>query len=94
MDWVWLIPDDAAVPASLAPALKTATVVRVQADLLARWLEPQAGHALQDHLYVVDPMGHWMMRFPPEVSLETAPKIKRDLARLMSASEGWNKVGS
>ena len=31
---------------------------------LAQWLAPAPGQQLADHLYVVDPMGNWMMRFP------------------------------
>jgi len=94
LEWVWMIPDAAPVPEALRPALRSAKVVRVPADALARWLEPETGHALADHLYVVDPLGHWMMRFPSPVDQTTAPKIKSDLERLMRASEGWHKVGS
>lgn len=91
MDRVWLITDNAPVRQELLPALQDATVLRVPAAALSQWLEPQAGHRLAEHLYVVDPQGHWMMRFPPAVSLETAPKIKSDLDSLMRGSEGWHK---
>ncbi len=65
VDWVWLVTDDAPVAAPLQAAIRGATVLRVPADAVARWLAPAAGHALADQLYLVDPMGHWMMRFPP-----------------------------
>jgi hypothetical protein len=68
-------------------------VLRVPAQDLSQWLQPAAGHALNEHLYVVDPMGNWMMRFPPAISLDNAPKHKRDLERLMRASAGWDKAG-
>lgn len=93
LDWVWLIPDDAPVREALQPALKEATVLRVDGAQLARWLEPAPGRQLSDHLYVVDPMGHWMMRFPPGQSAETASRVRRDLERLMRASAGWDKPG-
>ena len=93
LDWVWLIDDDAPVQDALQPALREATVIRVDRESLAQWLAPQAGHALPDHLYVVDPMGNWMMRFAPGVNLQTAPKIKKDLAHLMRGSEGWDQAG-
>lgn len=93
LDWVWLITDDAPIPDALKPGLKDATVLRLSSADLAKWLEPQAGHALSEHLYVVDPMGNWMMRFPPAISLDNAPSHKRDLARLMRASAGWDKAG-
>jgi hypothetical protein len=45
---------------------------------------------LEDHLYVVDPIGNWMMRFPAQAD----PKqVKRDLDRLLRASAFWDKGG-
>jgi len=93
LDWVWLVDDMAPVPEALQPALKDATVLRVDGRQLAGWLAPAAGHALADHLYVVDPMGHWMMRFPAGLDREGAAKAKRDLERLMRASAGWDDAG-
>ena len=92
VDWVWLVSDDERVPDGLRPALGQATVVRVPARELAQWLTPEAGHPLSDALYVVDPMGHWMMRFPT-VTKENASKAKRDLARLLRASASWDQPG-
>lgn len=93
LDWVWLIPDDAPVPEPLLPALKEATVMRVPPAGLAAWLAPANGHALGEHLYVVDPMGHWMMRFPAQLDIPGATKAKRDLAQLMRASASWDQAG-
>ncbi len=93
MDRVWLVDDAAAVPEALLAGLRDATVIRVPKDALAQWLAPQTGRQLEDHLYVVDPMGNWMMRFAPGVDLQTAPKIKKDLEQLMRGSEGWDQAG-
>ena len=98
LDWVWLVPDAAPVKAELLPAIKQATVLRVDATQLAQWLAPAAGRELRDHLYVVDPMGNWMLRFPAvnldaTVDTASAAKIKRDLERLMRASASWDKAG-
>lgn len=93
LDWVWLIPDDAPVRDALAPALQQATVLRVDGAQLAQWLAPAAGARLSDHLYVVDPVGHWMMRFPPGSDNAFAAKVRKDLERLMRASAGWDKAG-
>ena len=92
-DRVWLISDDAPVPDALQPALQGATVLRVPALTLSGWLEPAAGSALSDHLYVVDPMGHWMMRLPPRLGVENASRAKRDLERLLRASRSWDQPG-
>jgi len=93
LDWVWLIEDTAPVPAEILPALKTATVLRVPAQVLQTWLLPAQGAKLSDHLYLVDPLGNWMMRFPALLTAEQAPNAKRDLERLMRASDSWDKAG-
>jgi hypothetical protein len=93
LDWVWLVDDDAPVRAALKPALQAATVLRVDRAQLAQWLVPEGDHALEDHLYVVDPMGHWMMRFPPTEDVTGASHIRRDLERLLRASAGWDQPG-
>lgn len=93
VDWVWLINDEAAVPEALQPALKNATVIRVPNAALHDWLQAQDGQALAAHLYVVDPMGNWMMRFPPQLDREAAPKAKRDLERVLRASASWDQAG-
>lgn len=93
MDWVWLVSDGAPVPADIAPGLQSATVLRVDPAALAQWLAPAPGHALSDHLYVVDPMGHWMLRFPAGLDRAGAAKAKRDLDRLLRASSSWDQAG-
>ena len=93
LDWVWLVSDDARLPEALLPALGQATVLRVPPAVLADWLAPAAGQALTEHLYVVDPMGHWMMRFPAGLDKAGAGRAKRDLERLMRASASWDEAG-
>jgi len=93
LDWVWLVPDGQPVREALLPALKQATVLRVPEPELARWLVPAPGHRLTDHLYLVDPMGHWMMRFPAGLDLSTASQARRDLERLLRASASWDRAG-
>jgi hypothetical protein len=93
LDRVWIVSDAAPIPRRLANALQGATVVRVPAAQLAQWLTPAAGGSLADHLYVVDPMGHWMMRFPPRMDVAGASRAKRDLERLLRASGSWDEPG-
>ncbi|MCZ2498052.1 hypothetical protein GN316_14905 [Xylophilus sp. Kf1] len=93
VEWVWLVDDQAPVPASLQPALRQATVLRVPGDAVAGWLKPAPGHALADHLYLVDPMGRWMMRFPGDMDMAGAARAKRDIDRLLRASASWDEPG-
>ncbi|HSV46864.1 MAG TPA: hypothetical protein VLJ58_13840 [Ramlibacter sp.] len=106
LDWVWLVDDQVPVRDALRPALAQATVLRVDGAALAQWLAPAAGTRLADHLYLVDPMGRWMMRFPaasasatttpgsvPIVDAATAARIKSDLERLLRAAASWDQPG-
>ena len=93
MDRVWLVNDVAPVREALLPALAGSTVLRVEPTALAQWLQPAAGQALENHLYVVDPMGNFMLRFPAGLDREGAARAKRDLERLMRASASWDQAG-
>ncbi len=93
VDWVWLVTDGAPIPAAIAPALQPARVLRVDGAALARWLVPAPGHALAEHLYVVDPQGLWMLRFPARMDAKDAVRARRDLDRLLRASASWDPPG-
>jgi hypothetical protein len=100
VDKLWLI-DDAATPrretlaaiAATADAhgvVAPATVLRTDRTALSQWLAPASGHALEDHLYVVDPRGDWMMRAPVDAD---PTRLKRDIDKLLRASAGWDQPG-
>jgi len=100
VDKLWLV-DDAVAPrretlaaigaaSGAAAGLTPATVLRADPAALAGWLEPEAGRALGDHLYIVDPRGDWMLRAPADAE---PAKLKRDVDRLLRASSGWDRAG-
>lgn len=90
LDWVWLRTGGTEMREPLRTATAAATVLHVDAVALAQWLQPAPGKRLEDHLYVVDPFGHWMMRFPAGID---PVRAKRDLDRLLRASSSWDKAG-
>jgi len=94
IDKVWLITDaaspSAAMQATANPTGAPLTMLRVDRAALAAWLEPAPGRALEDHLYVVDPMGNWMMRAPAAAE---PSRLKSDLSRLLRASGFWDEPG-
>lgn len=90
VDWVWLVNDATPVRAELLPAVKQATVLRMADADLNAWLSASLGHQLTEQLYLVDPQGQWMMRFPPQAD---AYKVKADLERLLRASASWDTPG-
>jgi hypothetical protein len=93
IDKVWLVIDDAPIAPALRAALAAAPavqVLRVPGPALAQWLAPGAGESLESHLYVVDPLGQWMMRAPPQAE---PSKLRRDIDRLLRASASWDRAG-
>jgi hypothetical protein len=93
LDKVWLLTDAGAPAEPLRAALTSVpamTIARVDRAAVAAWLQPEAGRALEDHLYVVDPLGEWMMRMPADAD---PVKVKRDLEKLMRGSAGWDRAG-
>lgn len=93
LDKIWLVTDAGAIASPLAAAMSSAPatqVLRADRAALAAWLQPEPGHALEDHLYLVDPMGEWMMRMPAQAD---PVRVKRDLERLLRASSSWDRPG-
>ena len=93
IDKLWLITDRRPLREELRRALTAApaaTLLRTPRDALARWLQPAAGQALEDHLYLVDPLGQWIMRMPVDAD---PARAKRDLERLLRASAAWDRPG-
>lgn len=93
LDKIVLVAGDTALKPEQRAALEAAppaTLLRAPREALAGWLAPQAGHALDEHLYVVDPMGMWMMRMPPAAEPQ---RVMRDLRKLLRASSSWDNAG-
>lgn len=69
--------------------------VRAREDQLKSWLPLEQGivgskgsgdiGTVRDHVFVADPLGHVMMRFPPNHTLEF-DKFRKDVSRLLWAS--------
>ncbi|MEO7336000.1 MAG: hypothetical protein ABIV63_05390 [Caldimonas sp.] len=93
VDKLWLI-DDAAKPRSETLAAVSvgtpATILRSTRAAIGTWLQPVTGVALEDQMYVVDPMGDWMMRVPRDPD---PAHLKRDIEKLLRASAGWDRPG-
>ncbi|MBV8124808.1 MAG: hypothetical protein JOY60_13965 [Burkholderiaceae bacterium] len=93
VDKVWLVPDDQPLSAALMKAVSDApavTVLRVPPQRLQAWLQPAPGHRLGEHLFLIDPMGRWMMRTPAHAD---PMAVKKDLERLLRASASWDQPG-
>nr|WP_240647997.1 cytochrome C oxidase subunit I [Pararobbsia silviterrae] len=82
---VWLRTDSAPVPDKVsAPYADTRTLVADPAALAA-WLPADADTPMTDPIYLVDPNGNLMMRFPKDPN---PSKIKADLSKLLKINTG------
>jgi hypothetical protein len=83
IDTVWLITDDKPLSTVLMRAYDGTRMVRVNADALRAWLPVEPNTRMEDHIYVIDPRGHLMMRFPKDADPK---KVKADMTKLLMAS--------
>jgi hypothetical protein len=95
LDWVWLISDDAPLATELQGRLLDLVTraqgfqaLRIKAADLTAWL--QGG---ESRLYLIDPQGNYMMRFPENMTIDQAAKAKADINRLLRASSFWDTPG-
>ena len=80
---VWLITDAQAVAEKLKPGIAGTHLLRSDESKLEKWLPTESGTNLHDHIYLVDPLGNLMMRYPKDADPN---KIKKDLSKLLKAS--------
>lgn len=90
---VWLVTDAAPIAPELLRAYDGMYVLRMPAETVRSLLAaPEVdGHAgsTDGHVFVVDPMGNVMLRWP----LDPEPqRVKKDLSRLLTASSHWVRV--
>lgn len=93
LDKLWLVTDGAPVAPTLRRALEAVpatTILRVPPEALAQWLQPAVGQQLADHLYLVDPKGRWVLRWPAQPE---PARVRRDIDRLLRASSSCDRAG-
>ena len=78
---MWLITDDSVPNAKLREAIEGTRIARTAGSPIAA--EFPAERSAADHIYLVDPFGNLMMRFPREPD---PSKMLKDLQRLMKVS--------
>ena len=96
---VWLVTDDAVPDAKLLAEHEGMHVLRANPEDIEALFSIGAGaskptdaalsahtlssHTLSSHIYMVDPLGHLMLRFPSQAD---PSKMKKDLSKLLRAS--------
>ena len=80
---VWLVTDKAPVETMLLREYDGTDILRADAARLKAWLPVDAGTSAEDHIYLIDPLGNLMMRFPKDPDPN---KMKKDISKLLRAS--------
>jgi hypothetical protein len=80
---VWLVTDEAKLDGKLIAEHEGLNVLRVDETAVRGLFSAPSGSGLSDHVYLIDPLGNLMMRFPKDAD---PSKMKKDLLKLLKAS--------
>jgi peroxiredoxin len=83
---VWLITDKEPLDTLIIREYDGTHMLRADAAAVASWLPADAGTTPADHIYMIDPLGHLMMRFPKDPQLQEVRKVYKDVNKLLKAS--------
>jgi cytochrome oxidase Cu insertion factor (SCO1/SenC/PrrC family) len=84
---LWLVSDGLQPPAEVDLEFRgMRTVLLERPGFLARL---PAAQSPSQHIYLIDPMGNLMMRFPHRADPN---RMKKDLGRLLRLSQGWRQI--
>ena len=86
---VWLITDQAPTTTMLIREYDGTHFVRAQTAQLSKFLPTETNTKLEDHIYLIDPLGNLMMRFPKELDLG---RMKKDVGKLLKVTSGWMQI--
>jgi peroxiredoxin len=80
---VWLITDREPLDTIVIREFDGTHMLRADAAAVTQWLPADPGTSTNDHIYLIDPLGHLMMRFPQDPEPR---KVYKDIYKLLKAS--------
>lgn len=80
---VWLINDKEPLDTIVIREFDGTHMLRADAQAVANWLPADPGTKVTEHIYMIDPLGHLMMRFPKDPEPR---KVYKDINKLLKAS--------
>ncbi|MFP5390359.1 MAG: SCO family protein [Gammaproteobacteria bacterium] len=85
---VWLVTDAAPLDTMLMREHDGVRILRAPREVVEKWLPVEQGGQAFEHIYMIDPLGNLMMRWPKEAddTVENAGKVKKDIGKLLKAS--------
>jgi hypothetical protein len=83
VETVWLVPDQEPLSTVVMRAYDGTIMLRADPEELRAWLPTETGGSITEHIFIVDPLGNLMLRFPKHAD---PSRTKKDLAKLLAAS--------
>ncbi len=80
---VWLITDREPLETLVIREFDGTHMLRADGAAVRAWLPADAGTTVDEHIYLIDPLGHLMMRFPRDPEPR---KVYKDIYKLLKAS--------
>jgi cytochrome oxidase Cu insertion factor (SCO1/SenC/PrrC family) len=80
---VWLITDNEPLETFMLRVNDGTRFLRAPADAVHKWLPVEQGGKVEEHIFLIDPLGNLMMRFPKDAD---PAKVKKDIYKLLKAS--------
>jgi cytochrome oxidase Cu insertion factor (SCO1/SenC/PrrC family) len=80
---VWLVTDREPIDTMLIREYDGTHMLHADPAAVAKWLPAPAGTTAADHIYLIDPLGNLMMRFPADPDPR---KMYKDISKLLKAS--------
>jgi len=80
---LWLLPDQGQPDEKVLAAHKGMWVARSDQATLSKMLPALEGAQVSQHIYLIDPLGNLMMRFPVDAD---PSRMKKDINKLLKAS--------
>jgi hypothetical protein len=80
---VWLVTDREPIDTILIREYDGMHMLRADPAAVAKWLPTEQGTPAAEHIYLIDPLGNLMMRFPADADQR---KMFKDIGKLLKAS--------
>lgn len=80
---VWLVTDSQPLDTMTIRQYDGMHLLRAPKEVVSTWLPAEKGTQPADHIYLIDPLGNLMMRFPADPDPR---KVYKDIAKLLKAS--------
>jgi cytochrome oxidase Cu insertion factor (SCO1/SenC/PrrC family) len=80
---VWLVTDREPIDTMLIRMYDGMHMLHADPQAVSKWLPVPPGETAADHIYLIDPLGNLMMRFPANPDPR---KMYKDIAKLLKAS--------